>query len=244
MEDESVFRVVLSILLMAYLFCSVYCRIKKIKSDFRGVESVRKNVNCDKVEENQGNTVAELSIRNRVVTVLYRISDNVIRVMLFITGYIPSHHIRDFLYRNIFMASLGKKVVMYYGAEIRAPWNLYIDDGAIIGDKAILDARRGIYIGKNVNLSTGVWIWTLQHKVNSPSFETEGAPVYVEDSAWISCRATVLPGVTIAGGGLQQMVCAKNTDEFGVYGGVPCKKIGERNQNLTYEFQGSHMHML
>lgn len=158
-------------------------------------------MNCDKLEENQGNTVAKLSIRNRVVTVLYRISDNVIRVMLFITSYIPSHHIRNFLYRHIFMVSLGKKVVMYYGAEIRAPWNLYIDDGAIIGDKAILDARRGIYIGKNVNLSTGVWIWTLQHKVNSPSFETEGAPVYVEDSAWISCRATVLPGVTIARGG-------------------------------------------
>lgn len=39
-------------------------------------------------------------------------------------------------------------------------------------------------------------------------------------------------------------VCAKNTDEFGVYGGVPCKKTGERNQNLTYEFQGCHMHML
>ena len=54
------FRVVLSILLLAYLFCSVYCRIKKIKSDFRGVESVKKNVNCDKVEENQGNTVAKL----------------------------------------------------------------------------------------------------------------------------------------------------------------------------------------
>lgn len=240
------FRVVLSILLLAYLFCSVYCRIKKIKSDFRGVESVKKNVNCDKVEENQGNTVAKLSIRNRVVTVLYRISDNVIRVMLFITSYIPSHRIRNFLYRHIFMVSLGKKVVMYYGAEIRAPWNLYIDDGAIIGDKAILDARRGIYIGKNVNLSTGVWIWTLQHKVNSPSFETEGAPVYVEDSAWISCRATVLPGVTIARGGViaANGVCAKNTDEFGVYGGVPCKKIGERNQNLTYEFQGCHMHML
>lgn len=109
MEDESVFRVVLSILLLAYLFCSVYCRIKKIKSDFRGVESVRKNVNCDKVEENQENTVAELSIRNRVVTVLYRISDNVIRVMLLITGYIPSHHIRNFLYRHIFMVSFGKK---------------------------------------------------------------------------------------------------------------------------------------
>lgn len=87
------FRVVLSILLLAYLFCSVYCRIKKMKSDFRGVESVKKNVNCDKVEENQGNTVAKLSIRNRVVTVLYRISDNVIRVMLFITSYIPFHPI-------------------------------------------------------------------------------------------------------------------------------------------------------
>lgn len=239
-------KVIVAVLFLAYLYCSAYCRFKKKKSDFRGEKTVKEIMNCDQEETNPKNTVVELSIRDRVVTFLYRISDNVIRVMLFITAYIPSHHLRNFLYRHVFMVSLGKKAVLYYGAEIRAPWNLYIDEGAIIGDKAILDARCGIYIGKNVNLSTGVWIWTLQHEVDSPEFETEGAPVYVEDRAWVSCRTTILPGVTIARGGViaANGVCTKSTEVFGIYGGVPCKKIGDREQNLTYEFQGRHMHLL
>lgn len=79
---------------------------------------------------------------------------------------------RNFLYRNIFRVHIGKNAVIYYGAEIRSPWNLHIGEGSVIGDRAILDARNGIYIGENVNLSSGVWIWTLQHNVNDPYFAT------------------------------------------------------------------------
>ena len=34
-------------------------------------------------------------------------------------------------------------------------------------------------------------------------------------------------------------VLTKNTDPFGIYGGVPAKKIGERNQNLNYNLADS-----
>lgn len=50
-----------------------------------------------------------------------------------------------------FKFTLRRPHVYMYGTEIKAPWNFYFDDGAIIGDKATLDARNGICIDKNVN---------------------------------------------------------------------------------------------
>lgn len=117
---------------------------------------------------------------------------------------------------------------------------MYIDDGAIVGDKCILDARNGIHIGKNVNMSTGVWIWTMQHDVNSENFASEGAPVSIGDRAWVSCRTVILPGVNIAEGSVVAAgaVCTKDTAPYKIYGGVPCKQIGDRNINLNYNFNG------
>lgn len=157
-------------------------------------------------------------------------------------------YVRNFLYRNIFRVHIGKNAVIYYGAEIRSPWNLHIGEGSVIGDRAILDARNGIYIGENVNLSSGVWIWTLQHNVNDPYFATnnEGKCVKIGDRAWLSCRSVILPGVTIGEGCViaASAVAAKSTEAFSIYGGVPCKKIADRNPNLEYRFNGSHLHFL
>ena len=67
---------------------------------------------------------------------------------------------------------IGKGAVVYFGAELRGSWNLIIDKGTIIGDNAILDARRGgIVIGKNVNIGSEVHLWTDQHDYNDPFLE-------------------------------------------------------------------------
>lgn len=183
-----------------------------------------------------------------MILLLFRWLESIIRLNLLIVAYFPSHHVRNFLYRNIFRVHIGKNAVIYYGAEIRSPWNLHIGEGSVIGDRAILDARNGIYIGENVNLSSGVWIWTLQHDVNDPYFATnnEGKCVKIGDRAWLSCRSVILPGVTIGEGCViaASAVAAKSTEAFSIYGGVPCKKIADRNPNLEYRFNGSHLHFL
>lgn len=79
------------------------------------------------------------------------------------TGNIPSHQIRSWIYRNIFCVKLSRTAVVYYGAEIRNHSKLIIKDGAIVGDKSILDARNGLEIRENACLATGVQIWTEQH---------------------------------------------------------------------------------
>jgi acetyltransferase-like isoleucine patch superfamily enzyme len=111
-----------------------------------------------------------------------------------------------------------------------------IGEGSIVGHRAILDGRLGITIGKNVNISTGVWIWTVQHDHQDPYFRDVGGPVKIGDNAWISCRAILLPGVTIGEGAVVAAgaVVTQDVDEYTVVGGVPAKKIGERCRDIKY----------
>lgn len=224
--------------------CWSYCSYKNYKE-------IRKKLavqTAEGKEQLEKKNQQKESLKQTVILLLFRWLESIIRLNLLITAYFPSHHVRNFLYRNIFRVHIGKNAVIYYGAEIRSPWNLHIGEGSVIGDRAILDARNGIYIGENVNLSSGVWIWTLQHDVNDPYFATnnEGKCVKIGDRAWLSCRSVILPGVTIGEGCViaASAVAAKSTEAFSIYGGVPCKKIADRNPNLEYRFNGFHLHFL
>ena len=114
-------------------------------------------------------------------------------------GYIPSQAVRHAAYRACGM-TMGRGSVIYHGCEVRAPRAVRIGSWTSIGDHAILDGRGGLTIGDSVNFSTGVWVWTAEHAVNDSAFGYSAAPVVIEDYAWISCRAVVLPGVTVGRG--------------------------------------------
>ena len=166
------------------------------------------------------------------------------RYSIFQVGKIPSHYIRNFLYTNLYKVKIGKGAVVYFGAELRGSWNLIIDKGTIIGDNAILDARRGgIVIGKNVNIGSEVHLWTDQHDYNDPYFratKSKVGPIIIGDRAWIGPRVTILHNVHIGEGAViaAGAVVTKDVEPFTVVGGIPAKKIAERNHNLMYEFDG------
>lgn len=166
------------------------------------------------------------------------------RFSLYHIGLIPSHHVRKWIYR-LLGASVGRRVVFHFRAEIRAPYYLKIGKGSIIGDNAILDARSGLEIGENVNLSSNVSIYTLQHDHRSPSFDCfENNPrrlnIVIENRVWLGANVIVLPGVTIGEGAVCCAGCVVNKDvePYAVMAGIPAKKIGERPRNLLYEFDG------
>ena len=150
-------------------------------------------------------------------------------------GKLPSHLVRNFLYKSLGL-KLGLRAVIYGGAEIRRPEWIKIGKGSIIGNGAILDGRMGIYIGENVNMSSGVWIWTVQHDYKDPFFKDVGGKVEIGNNAWISCRVTILPGVKIGEGAVVAAgaVVTKDVEAFTVVGGVPAKKIGERPSDIQY----------
>lgn len=124
------------------------------------------------------------------------------RYMLFQVGMIPSHHIRRFVYRAL-GAEIGKNVVFHFRTEVRGLHRLKIGDGTIIGDNALLAARRGLTIGKNVNLSSNVSIYSGAHDHRDPYFKSTPAttrPITIGDRVWIGSNAIILTGVTIGEG--------------------------------------------
>lgn len=167
-----------------------------------------------------------------------------IRFRLRQLGKVPCHSYRIFILKHVYLMDIAEQVVIYGGFEIRAPWNISIGRGTIIGDEVKLDGRFGVRIGENVNFSTGVWIWTDEHDLNDPWFKCNDkmGTVIIKDRVWISTRTVILPKTTIGEGCViaAGAIVTKECEPFGVYGGVPAKRISERNRNLKYEFDGSH----
>ena len=168
---------------------------------------------------------------------------------LSVCSFIHSHRIRKFFYKNVHQIQIEKKVVIYSGTEIRNPSGLCIGKGSIIGDNAILDARAGIKIGKNVNLSSNVSIWTLQHDYRDPDFACNPnhyGPVRIENRVWIGPNSIILRNVTIGEGAVVAAgsVVTHNIPPFELWGGVPARSLGKRPQNMRYEFKGTYCHFL
>lgn len=159
-------------------------------------------------------------------------------------GFFPSHYVRLLIYR-LFGMQIGRGSHIYMGAEIRGPRRIKIGNGCSIGHNAILDGRYHLTIGNNVNISTGVWIWTRSHDINSPVFAGTRAPVVIEDYVWLSCRSIVLQGVTIGEGAVVAAgaLVTKDVEPYTVVGGVPAEKIGERSRELKYELS-DYIHMI
>lgn len=157
-------------------------------------------------------------------------------------GKIPSQTIRNWFYVKWYELTLGKGSVIYNSCHIRAPEKIVIGNNTSIGDQCVLDGRAGLIIGNSVNLSTAAWIWSAQHDLQDSNFSGQESPVVIEDYAWISSRTTILPGVTIGRGAVVAAgaVVTKSVAPYDIVGGIPAKKIGERNRNLDYKLS-SHI---
>lgn len=121
---------------------------------------------------------------------------------------------------------------------------VFLSGGAIVGDNVILDARKGLTIGRNVNFSSNVSVYTLQHNHRSPDFSCDFGDrkmsVEIGDRAWLGSNVVVLPGVTIGEGAVCCAGCVvtKDVEPFTVVAGIPAKKVGERPRQLDYIFRG------
>ena len=183
-----------------------------------------------------------------VLSLPYRLSERILRggVMRFAIyhiGTIPSNNIRKGIY-HMLCGRIESNVTIHFRTEIRCPRKLTLGKGTIIGDNAILDARCGLTMGENVNLSSNVSIYTLQHDHRDPYFrcnETQKKmSVEIDDRVWLGSNVIVLPGVHIGEGAVCCAGCVvtKDIPPYTVVAGIPAKKVGERPRVLKYEFNG------
>ena len=148
----------------------------------------------------------------------------------------PSSYVRKLILKG-FGAHIQKGGHIYSSVEVRSPKNLTIGKYSVIGERALLDSRKGLIIGCNVNISTEAMVWTLHHDKNSPQFEAVGKNVVIDDYAWICARAILLPGVKIGKGAIVGAGCvvSKDVGPYEVVAGNPQRVVGHRNQDLSYK---------
>lgn len=161
---------------------------------------------------------------------LYFIWKDLLLFLVTLTGYIPSHIIRNLLYRNLFKIKVPNNSIIYWKCRFFEPSGLTIGQNSIIGNNAFLDGRKQIYIGNNVNIAAEVMIYTLEHDITSPTFNSVGGTVVINDWVFIGSRVIILPGVKIGEGAViaSGAVVTKNVAPWTMVGGVPAKLIKNR----------------
>lgn len=151
-------------------------------------------------------------------------------VLIWLVGFIPSHHFRRFFYRICGM-KIGKGSTVHMALSVYNSRGIEIGKDTIVGEWAVLDGRDKLRIGNHVDIATGVMIYNSEHDINDEKFKAVTSPVEIEDYVFIGPRAIILPGVKIGKGAVvgAGAVVTKDVPEFKIVGGVPAKEIGERN---------------
>ena len=93
-----------------------------------------------------------------------------------------------------------------------------IGKNSVVNFGCYLDNRRGISIGNNVGVAHNTKIYTLGHNLDSPQFETKGAPVTIEDDVFIFSN-----------------VVTKDVPSRKIVGGNPARIIRNRIAEIDYK---------
>ena len=139
---------------------------------------------------------------------------------------VPLHFIR-LVWMKLLLGHLGKKASFLRHIRMHTPWRINIDDNVIVNVGVMLDGRKYLQIGKNVDIGEFVCIWTLQHTIDDGTHGLEGGSVIIEDNVWIAPHSIILPGVVIGEGSVVATgaVVTKNVPPHTLVGGVPAKVI-------------------
>lgn len=150
-------------------------------------------------------------------------------MLLHLTTYIPSHTIRNFIWRS-FGLKLGRGSTLHTGVRVFDPRNIKIGEGTIIGYRSFIDGRASVTIGNHTDIASEVMIYSSEHDIKSSDFHATLSTVKIGDYVFIGPRAIILAGVTIGDGAIVAAgaVVTKDVEAGSIVGGVPAKVIGER----------------
>lgn len=153
---------------------------------------------------------------------------------------IPSRHIRKWFYQ-LMGAKIGKNSFPCRRVEVLLPKGLQLADGVAVGWFVELDARGGITVDHDTNISSHVTLITGSHDIDDPNFTADFKPIKIGHHCWIGTGATVLQGVTIGDGAIVAAgaVVTKDIPAYEVWGGVPAKFIRKRSDNLDYSIDAT-----
>lgn len=154
-----------------------------------------------------------------------------------LVSHVPSRRIRRSMLRSM-LGAFSRTAFCGLHVNIMCPDNVFIGDRSVVNAGCILDGRESsIKIAHDVDIGTQSHIWTLEHDPNDALHTTRSGEVVIEDHVWVASRVTILPGVTIGRGAViaAGSIVTKDIEPMAIMAGVPAKKIGVRENPLSYK---------
>ncbi len=126
--------------------------------------------------------------------------------------------------------SLGGQVEVVYPSHIFIGNGTYVNGGLLFASE-----NAHIYIGHNCLISYHVFLRTHSHAYTDAQtlIQAQGSiekDIRIEDDCWIGYGAMVMGGVTVKRGCViaANAVVTHDTEEYGVYAGVPARLVSKR----------------
>lgn len=128
--------------------------------------------------------------------------------------------------------SCGESVFIAQNVEILGANELEIGSGVSIHRFCYINASGGIRIGNEVSIAHASTLIASNHTWGNPDLPIRrnplsSAPITIHDDVWIGCGVRILAGVEV---GSRTVIAAgavvnRNLEPYGVYGGIPAKRI-------------------
>lgn len=133
-------------------------------------------------------------------------------------------------------AQVGRNTVVCKNVLFRKGQNIHIGDNCVINENTLLDGRGGlVIIGNHVDIAQESILWTMGHDPHT--HKPVRGDIVIGDYCWIGCRVQIMPGITIGGSSIcaAGAIVTKNIEPNSIYGGVPARRISDRNRTEDYE---------
>lgn len=149
---------------------------------------------------------------------------------------------------NIYINRLRGKIIGLYvqgtrknfqigrAVNIPHPESLFVGDNVVINAEVyLISSASTITIGDNCLVAPRCFIQTLNHKYDNKQLlireqGSQSDSVVIEADCWLAVNTVILPGVSIRRGCVigASAVVTKDTEPYGIYVGIPAKKINTR----------------
>ena len=189
------------------------------------------------MKDRNGKKLKSQEISQKIITRFETVLLEFWLMVLRFVGFIPIHFIRKFFY-IISGVKMPFNSTIHIGANFFKPSNITIGHDTIIGDHCFLDGRAPLKIGSHVGIASQVLIYNDEHDINSLDYGNSFGPVEIGDYVFIGPRAIILPNIKIGKGAVVAAgaVVTKDIPDFEIWGGIPAKKINDRqNKNPNYK---------
>lgn len=133
---------------------------------------------------------------------------------------------------------IDKAAILWIAESEATPHDPHLQIGhrSYIGPGVFLGASAPLTIGADCLIGAYSYLITANHEFKNPDIPVRlqgytHAPITLGRDVWLGCHVVVLPGVTIGDGAViaAGAVVNQSVPPFEVWGGVPARKLSQRN---------------